>query len=107
MSERSQRIVLNGIESDWINFKGGVPQGTILGPLFSNIYVNDLAKIVEKDCTVVQYTVDTFIFTSDTDEISSKIKLEHNTSNSIDVFAKSQLVVNKKQNMLCSAPGRG
>ena len=94
MSERTQRIVLNGIESDWINLKRRVPQGTILGPLIFNIYVNDLAKIVEKDCTVVQYADDTF-FTSDTDEISSKTKLERNISKIIDFFAKSQLVVNK------------
>ena len=34
LSERSQRVVLNGIESDWINLKKiGFPQGTILGPL--------------------------------------------------------------------------
>ena len=73
-----QRVVLNGIESDWINLKRGVPQVTILGPLLFNINVNDLAKIVEKDCTVVQYADDTFLFTSDTDEILSKTKLEDN-----------------------------
>ena len=77
--------------------KRGVPQGTILGPLLFNIYVNDLAKIVEKDCTVVQYADDTFLFTSDTNEISSKTKLKHNISKIIDFFAKSQLVVNKQK----------
>ena len=97
MSERTQRVVLNGIESDWINLKRGVPQGTILGPLLFNIYVNDLAKIVEMDCTVVQYADVTFLFTPDTDEISSKTKLVHNTSKIIDFFAKSQLVVNKQK----------
>ena len=97
LSKRTQRVVLNGIESDWINLKRGVPQGTILGPLLFNIYVNDLAKIVEEDCTVVQYADDTFLFTSDTDEISAKTKLEHNISKIIDFFAKSQLVVNKQK----------
>ena len=95
MSETTQRVVLNGIESDWINLKSGVPQGTILGPLLFNIYVNDLAKIVEKDCTIVRYADDTFLFTSDTDEISSKTK--HNISKIIDFFAKSLLVVNKQK----------
>ena len=61
------------------------------------IYVKDLAKILEKDCTVVQYADDTFRFTFDTDEISSKTKLEHNISKIIDFFAKSQFVVNKQK----------
>ena len=97
LSERTQRVVLNGIESDWINLKRGVPQVTILGPLLFNINVNDLAKIVEKDCTVVQYADGTLLFTSDTDEISSKTKLEHNISKIIYFFAKSQLEVNKQK----------
>ena len=87
-SERTQRVVLNGIESDVINLKRGVPQGTFLGPLLFNIYVNDLAKIVEKDYTFVQYADDTFLFTSDADETSSKTKFEHNISKIIDFFCK-------------------
>ena len=67
------------------------------GPLLFNIYVNALVKIEEKDCTVVQCADDTFLFTSDTDEISSKTKLEPNISKFIDFFAKSQLVVNKQK----------
>ena len=47
LSERTQRVVLNGIESDWINLKRRVLQCTILEPLLFDIYVNDLAKIVE------------------------------------------------------------
>ena len=80
LRERKQRVVLNGIESDWKNMKIGVSQYTILGPLLFNIYVNDLAKNADKDCTVVWYKKDTFLFTSDTDEILPKTKLEHNIS---------------------------
>ena len=71
-----QTVVLNGIESDCLNLKRGVPHGTFLRPLLFNIYVNDLAKIAEKDCTVVQYA-DTFLFTSGTDELSTKTKLKY------------------------------
>ena len=90
LSERTQRVVLNRIESDWINLKIGVPQGTILGPLLFNIYVNDLAKIVGKDYTVVHYADDPFLFTSDNDEILSKTKLEHNIWKIID-FLRSPI----------------
>ena len=43
LSERRQRVVLNGQASTWTNANVGVPQVSILGPLFL-IYVNDLSE---------------------------------------------------------------
>ena len=34
LSERRQRLVLNGQAYTWKNVTAGVPQGSILGPLF-------------------------------------------------------------------------
>ena len=42
MSDRYQKIVLNGQTSNWNKIKTGIPQGSILGPLFFLIYINDL-----------------------------------------------------------------
>ena len=66
LSDRKQRIKLNNIVSSWSEIKKGVPQGSILGPLLFNVFINDIFYFIEHG-TLYNYADDNTISFSSPD----------------------------------------
>ena len=68
LTQRKQRVVINGTSSEWDEVTSGVPQGTVLGPLIFLLYINDITdnlhseiRLFADDCilyNVVKTTAD-------------------------------------------------
>ena len=78
LSDRFQRVLLNGQTSKWSQFKAGVLQGSVLGPLLFLVYINDLPQGITSN--VKLFAGDTLIFLVDRDSSSSSLSRNEDLS---------------------------
>ena len=73
LTDRRQRVVLDGVVSCWKSVLSGVPQGSVQGPILFCVYVNDLEEGVTSN--MLKFADDTKLFRK-TKEIGDKYKLQ-------------------------------
>jgi hypothetical protein len=107
LSDRKQYVEIDGIQSDTLVIKTGVPQGSILGPLLFIIYINDIANssnifefIIYADDTTLSGTLKIIIKKSQMKSINEIINNELSNINDWLKVNKLSLNIQKSKFIL-------
>ena len=86
LTGRRQRVKVNGSFSSWKDVKLSVPQGSVLGPLLFNIFINDIFFLLN-ETEICNYADDTTIYCSHQELQEVTIRLENDTAKLSTWFA--------------------
>ena len=93
LKKRFQRVKIGSKLSDWLEILSGVPQGSILGPILFNIFINDLFLFLEETC-VCNFADDNSIYACDIRLERVISRLSNDTKSVMSWFKINSLVAN-------------
>ena len=85
LTNRKQRTKINNSFSEWVEILIGIPQGSVLGPLLFNIFINDLLLGIE-DRNLCNFADDNTLYTCCESLNKAKFLIESQCSLIIDWF---------------------
>ena len=96
LTDRWQRTKINYTYSSWTEIIQGVPQGSILGPLLFNVYLNDLFYL-DIDSNLCNYADDNTLYQCDASLIELISKLETSARSVVQWFGYNYMKLNESK----------
>ena len=93
LCNRRQRTKVMGKCSEWVTINRGVPQGSVLGPLLFNIFVNDLFY-TDIDSIICNYADDNHLVNESNSVDTLKVSLERDAHRAIAWFDNNYMDAN-------------
>ena len=93
LKNRKQRTKVNGSYSSWKELLYGVPQGSILGPLLFNIFINDIFFFLDK-AKLANYADDNSTYTIENNILDLLKCLESETATVLNWFKINEMKSN-------------
>ena len=94
LKNRVQRTKVNGCYSSWRELLRGVPQGSILGPILFNIFINDIFFFLDKTW-LANYADDNTTYGVEKDEITLLKSLQSDTYTVLNWFRFNEMKPNQ------------
>ena len=95
LTHRHIYVTVNGANLSIRRIKAGVPQGSILRPIFFNIYINDIP--ISTNTHLAIYTDDTAIYTSSWNPVQATKYLQAHIDQILKFFQNWKLTVNAQK----------
>ena len=101
LKRRKQNVKIENFYSDFLTLLSGVPQGSILGPILFNLFLNDLLATL-KMSELYNFADDNTISIASKDMSNLIQALEKESETAVDWFNQNKMIVNpdKLQAML-------